>query len=80
MLHAKIATDIAKVIILPVLSEFNCRANRKNRRAMTLAKHHSATSALDVRPSGIAHTALISERYLSRSGKNSSSNRRLSNR
>jgi hypothetical protein len=30
---------------------------------MTPAKHHSATSPVDIRPSGIAHTtALISER------------------
>jgi hypothetical protein len=71
MLHAKIATDVATVITLPVLSALNCRANRKNMRAMTPAKHHSATSPLDVWSSGIAQTALISERYLGQSGGNS---------
>ena len=40
-----------------------CGANRRSTRAMTPAKHHSATSPVDIRPSGIAHTtALISER------------------
>jgi hypothetical protein len=38
---------------------------------MTPAKHHSATSPLDVWSSGIAQTALISERYLGQSGGNS---------
>ena len=75
----KIAIDIATVITLPVLSALNSRANKKNTRAMTPAKHHSATSSLDVRSSGIAQTALISERYLGQSGGNSSSNRRLGN-
>jgi hypothetical protein len=56
MLHAKIAPDITTVTTLPVLSALNCGANRKSARAMTPAKHHSATSPLDVRPSGIAHT------------------------
>src|ERR1019366_68930 len=62
MLQAKIATDITTVTTLPVLSALNCGANRKSRRAMTPAEHQSATSPLDVRPSGIASTALISER------------------
>ncbi len=64
MLHAKIATDITTVTTLPVLSALNCGANRKSATAMTPAKHHSAASPVDIRPSGIEHTAdLVSEQY-----------------
>ena len=63
MLQAKIATDVTTVTTLPVLSALNCGTNRKSTRVMTPAKHHSATSPLDVRSSDIAHTALISGAY-----------------
>ena len=64
MLHAKIAADPTTVTTLPVLSALNCGASRKSTRAMTPAKHNSATSPVDIRPSGIAHTTdLISEQY-----------------